>query len=135
MKPSPSSESSKENAKPQTEADPSSSDRILDYNTLTKHLVPHSSTLPDTKETPSFNHHAFYANLAHYQPRNLKESGTGAWGKTLLYGEVVTSTNTLLEKNPALLSCLPDGFTATATTQVAGRGRAGLTSGFRRRGV
>lgn len=37
------------------------------------------------------------------------------------YGEVVTSTNTILEKNPKFLSRLPQGFTATATTQVAGK--------------
>lgn len=41
----------------------------------------------------------------------------------LLYGEVVTSTNTLLEKNPKLLSLLPAGLTMAATTQIAGRGR------------
>ena len=40
-----------------------------------------------------------------------------------MYGEVVTSTNTLLEKNPSLLRNLPNGFTITATTQIAGRGR------------
>ena len=41
----------------------------------------------------------------------------------MLYGEVVTSTNTILEKNTKLLRNLPTGFTATATQQVAGRGR------------
>lgn len=115
----------KENRAPQTaaQADPSSStDRILDYNALTKHLVAHETELPDGKETPYFNHHAYFANLRVFAQQHAKES-RGEWGQSLLYGEVVTSTNTMLEKNPTWLSHLPTGFTATATTQVAGRGR------------
>ena len=119
----------KENAPPspaahaEAQADSSSSsDRILDYNALTKHLVTHESDLPDGKETPHFNHHAYFANLKVYAAQHARES-RAEWGRTLLYGEVVTSTNTLLEKNPVWLSQLPAGFTATATTQVAGRGR------------
>lgn len=71
-------------------------DRMVDYNAITKHIIPHESDWPGTKETPSFNHHSFYANLQKYQ----LESGGQAedFGKNLLYGEVVTSTNTLLEK-------------------------------------
>ena len=46
-----------------------------------------------------------------------------AFGKILMYGEVVTSTNTMLDKNPSWLEHLPTGLVATATTQVAGRGR------------
>ncbi|CAG8977908.1 hypothetical protein HYALB_00001786 [Hymenoscyphus albidus] len=96
-------------------------DRIVDYDAITKHIIPHESDWPASKETPYFNHHSFYANLRKFQ----SESGGKAeeFGKTLLYGEVVTSTNTLLEKNPKLLSNVPDGFTVTATNQVAGRGR------------
>ncbi|KAH8808558.1 biotin-protein ligase [Xylogone sp. PMI_703] len=96
-------------------------DRIIDYNAIIKPLVSHESRWPDTKETPNFNHHAFYANLRKYQAEGDTEAEE--FGKTLLYGEVVTSTNTLLEKNPKLLSRLPIGFTCTATVQIAGRGR------------
>lgn len=113
----------KENQKPQeAQADPSSADRILDYNALTKHLVAHETALPDGKETPHFNHHAYYANLKAFAQQHARES-RAEWGRTLLYGEVVTSTNTMLEKNASWLAHLPAGFTATATTQVAGRGR------------
>ncbi|KAH7323648.1 biotin-protein ligase [Rhexocercosporidium sp. MPI-PUGE-AT-0058] len=103
------------------QVDGASDDRIIDYNAITKRLIPHETEWPGTKETPYFNHHAFYANLKKCQ----EESGGEAeeYGKYLVYGEVVTSTNTLLEKNPKLLSTLPPGFTITATTQVAGRGR------------
>ncbi|EAW06446.1 biotin--[acetyl-CoA-carboxylase] ligase BPL1 [Aspergillus clavatus NRRL 1] len=93
---------------------------IVDYNAVIKPLVIHEE-LPPSKATPYFNHHAFYANLEHYQSQ-MRE-GAGEFGSSILYGEVVTSTNTILEKNPKLLRKLPQGFTATATTQVAGRGR------------
>ncbi|KAE8453663.1 hypothetical protein EG329_009174 [Mollisiaceae sp. DMI_Dod_QoI] len=103
------------------QVDAGSDDRIVDYNAITKQLIPHETDWPGTKETPYFNHHAFYANLQRYQ----EEIGSEAeeYGKHLIYGEVVTSTNTILEKNTKLLSNLPTGFTFTATTQLAGRGR------------
>lgn len=73
-----------------------SDDRIVDYDAVTKRLITHETEWPGTKETPYFNHNAFYANLQKYQ----KEGGCEAeeYGKYLMYGEVVTSTNTLLEK-------------------------------------
>jgi biotin--protein ligase len=97
-----------------------SSDRIVDYNTVAKHIMVHDDEYPESKSTPYFNHHAFYANLHDYQ---FQLPGVSNFGAHLLYGEVVTSTNTLLEKNTRLLRNLPQGFTATATVQVAGRGR------------
>lgn len=97
-----------------------SSDRIIDYNTIIKQILVHDQEYPQAKATPYFNHHAFYSNLRHYQTLLPKATN---FGSHLLYGEVVTSTNTLLEKNTRLLRILPQGFTATATVQVAGRGR------------
>ncbi|KAG9244913.1 biotin-protein ligase [Calycina marina] len=101
--------------------DGTASDGIIDYNKIMKKIIPHEDNWPASKETPHFNHHYFYANLRRYQ----KERGSEAeeFGKYLMYGEVVTSTNTLLEKNSKLLSTVPTGFVLTATTQVAGRGR------------
>lgn len=96
------------------------SDGIIDYSTITKRVLIHDETWPDTKETPYFNHNVFYSGLKAYREID-REAQT--WGDQLMYGEVVTSTNTLLEKNYKLLSRLPTGFTLTATTQVAGRGR------------
>ncbi|KAJ9649582.1 biotin holocarboxylase synthetase [Coniosporium tulheliwenetii] len=96
-------------------------DGLVDYDKVVKRIVAHETELSSNKETPYFNHHAYFANLQHYQ-RELRDSDPN-FGKYILYGEVVTSTNTLLEKNPTLLSHLPPGFTATATTQIAGRGR------------
>ena len=121
-----------------TDVDDDDEDRIIDYNAVVKRLVVHGKEFPSSKETPYFNHDAFYANLRHYENKN-RELKDG-FGHNLLYGEVVTSTNTLLEKyqplrckqvklglskdrNTEILRRLPAGFTATATVQVAGRGR------------
>jgi biotin--protein ligase len=95
-------------------------DQILSYDKVIKTIVPHTKSLPSTRETP-FHHEAFYADLHHYHTKLRNPSAS--FGAQLLYGEVVTSTNTLLEKNPSLLRNLPNGFTVTATTQIAGRGR------------
>lgn len=102
-------------------ADVSSPDRILDYNAVVKRILPHETSLPDPKSTPHFNHHAYYTNLKHYQAVHSEISGD--YGRVLLYGEVVTSTQSILDKNPTFLSHLPIGTTATATTQLVGRGR------------
>ncbi|KAI9846795.1 MAG: biotin holocarboxylase synthetase [Sclerophora amabilis] len=103
-----------------TDPDTEDGDRILDYDRIVKHVQVHEKEHPPCKETPYFNHHAFYANLSHY---HTPSKDPLEFGKYIMYGEVVTSTNTMLEKNPQLLRNLPSGFTATATVQVAGRGR------------
>ena len=79
-------------------------DRILDYNTVVKRLLIHTTDYPSSKETPYFNHHAYYANLLHYHATS--KSSDDAFGRNLLYGEVVTSTNTMLEKY-ARAQCSP----------------------------
>ncbi|KAI9828032.1 MAG: biotin holocarboxylase synthetase [Thelocarpon impressellum] len=94
-------------------------DRLVDYNAIVKRLLVHEGDYPACKETPYFNHQAYYSNLRHYR----SSEGPSKFGDCLLYGEVVTSTNTMLEKNNKLLQGLPTGFTATATVQLAGRGR------------
>ncbi|KAI9746715.1 MAG: biotin holocarboxylase synthetase [Claussenomyces sp. TS43310] len=98
-----------------------SGDKIIEYDAVIKRLIPHENEWPGSKETPYFNHHSFYSHLRRYQTE--KSSEAEDFGKVLLYGEVVTSTNTMMEKNTRMLSRLSPGFTATATVQVAGRGR------------
>ena len=71
-------------------------DRIIDYNAIVKRLIVHEKEPPPSKETPYFNHDAFYANLRHY--RNNAQGDKHDFGNSILYGEVVTSTNTMLEK-------------------------------------
>ncbi|KAJ5143683.1 Biotin--acetyl-CoA-carboxylase ligase [Penicillium bovifimosum] len=99
---------------------PSEPEGIIDYQSITKRLVFHDD-IPSAKLTPYFNHNSFYSHLRQYQTESKGDAST--FGSNILYGEVVTSTNTMLEKNIKLLRQLPQGFTATATVQIAGRGR------------
>lgn len=105
-------------------ADSSSSSRNPDSDAERVQLTlrPHTATLPVLKETPHFNHSLYFSTLT-----SLHASSPGFlsndYGRILLYGEVLNSTNTLLDKNTSLLSHLPIGTTAVATTQLAGRGR------------
>ena len=71
-------------------------DSFLDYNKIIKRMIVHNEDHPSNKETPYFNHHAFFANLKHYQ--SMTTDSSPEFGNHLLYGEVVTSTNTMLEK-------------------------------------
>lgn len=66
-----------------------------DLNAVVKTLVLHHDH-PPSKETPEFNHQAFYSHLDSYRSRS-KELIT-EFGSNLMYGEVVTSTSTMLEK-------------------------------------
>ena len=75
--------------------DESGENRFPDYDKIIKQVVVHEE-VPTSKETPYFNHNAFYANLAHYNADTAPSDGN--LGKHILYGEVVTSTNTMLEK-------------------------------------
>ncbi|KAG5984618.1 hypothetical protein E4U54_006117, partial [Claviceps lovelessii] len=97
---------------------------IVDYSAVTKIIVAHENGLPTTDMTPRFNHKLYYSSLARFR---RVEAGAETWGNVLLYGDVVTSTNSLLEKynhrNPKLIAKLPTGFTFSASTQLAGRGR------------
>ena len=72
------------------------SEPFRDYDKAVKQVVLHHNGAPTSRETPYFNHQAFYANLNHYSGHEQCESTV--FGKDLLYGDVVTSTNTLLEK-------------------------------------
>lgn len=78
-------------------------DRVLNYSTILKRIVVHDQGYPESKETPYFNHHAFFSNLKHYQLQSSEDSET--FGEHILYGEVVTSTNTILEKYGRITIC------------------------------
>lgn len=84
------------NSKDKQNEEAEDQDRIVDYDKVVKRLVIHDKDQPESKDTPYFNHQAFFANLKHYESQSRECDGT--FGKNLLYGEVVTSTNTMLEK-------------------------------------
>lgn len=73
----------------------SEEDRIVDYNAVIKRMIVHDD-IPDNKETPYFNHHAYFSNLKEYQSQS--KEAISLFGSSFLYGEVLTSTNTILEK-------------------------------------
>lgn len=68
---------------------------IPDYTKIIKDIVAHENSLPDTALTPRFNHTLFYSSLRKYRQAEREAED---WGSVLLYGDVVTSTNSLLEK-------------------------------------
>ncbi|KAI3407007.2 BPL1 [Candida oxycetoniae] len=85
---------------------------------------------PSIKTTPYFNMQKYFDALKALRKGAGLESGSGSGsgcelGGILGYSEVITSTNTIMDKNPQLLEQLPHGFTLTASTQIAGRGRGG----------
>lgn len=71
------------------------SNGVLDYTKITKDIIAHETALPDNKLTPRFSHERFYTSLKRFR---LVEEDAETWGDMLLYGDVVTSTNSLLEK-------------------------------------
>ena len=74
-----------------------SPDPTADYTCIPKRIVSHEGSWPEPKETPYFNHAVFYSSLTEF--RELEDDAhSRIWGDILMYGEVVTSTNTLLEK-------------------------------------
>ncbi|KAK3316494.1 biotin-protein ligase [Apodospora peruviana] len=123
-------------------------DPTAEYNHIPKRIVFHDHRWPGLlsrpyfkdgdwygkHETPYFFHDKYYWTLDSIQNVQISQkakwlsykpypNARPTWGRMIMYGEVVTSTNTLLERNPKLLSKLPTGFTLVATTQLAGRGR------------
>jgi biotin--protein ligase len=71
-------------------------EKNIDYNKVMKRLVFHDGGWPQNDGTPHFNHSTFYSELVDYQDQ--RGSRAEEFGKVIMYGDVVTSTNTLLEK-------------------------------------
>lgn len=100
-----------------------------DLNKIIKDIDVYTDGLPDNRVAAHFNLSAYYAKLkelktAAYPMFTSENEHQFTMGATTLYGEVVTSTSTMLFQNYKFLKCLPTGFTAIATVQVAGRGRS-----------
>lgn len=97
-----------------------------DLDSVVKHvkIIQSLDSLPSHKLTPYFNMSSYFKQLSTLWEKS-GSSQIGSIGSTFGYSEVITSTNTLLDKNPGWLQQLPHGFTLTATTQVSGRGRGG----------
>lgn len=73
-------------------------------------------TTPSSALTSNFDVEKYFKYL----------SPTNTIGSLLMYGEVVTSTSSLLNNNKAILSCIPkNSMLHVGTIQVSGRGRGG----------
>ncbi|KAK0469115.1 class II aaRS and biotin synthetase [Desarmillaria tabescens] len=91
-----------------------------------KHIIVYpNGDLPDDKSTPLFQVKTFFDKLsvARSDAGCSTTSDTWGFGEALLYGEIVTSTQTMVDKNPRLLAALPTPFLSLASFQLAGRGR------------
>lgn len=92
-----------------------------DPDTAVKELYVFSDSLPDRRLTPYFDIKQYFRYLQEY----YGSLTPGSAGATLLYGEVVTSTSSMLDKNFNILKNIPSGTVFAATVQVSGRGRGG----------
>ncbi|KAG6840196.1 hypothetical protein C0991_008278 [Blastosporella zonata] len=90
-----------------------------------KHIILCSTSLPDQDQSPLFDLRAYYESLSLARKAQGCHDAPEVWGcgEALLYGETVTSTQTMLDKNPRLLSRLPSPLVSLASYQLAGRGR------------
>ncbi|KAF9126871.1 biotin holocarboxylase synthetase [Mortierella sp. 14UC] len=93
---------------------------------ITKNIVLCADAPPPATMTPEFNMAYFFQHLqlTRQQQQQLAfNKNNFSFGNSLLYGQVVTSTQTMLDKNFGLCQKLPNGFVCNATVQVSGRGR------------
>lgn len=94
----------------------------IDPSDMTKVVEAFFHSLPPPESTPYFNHQLFYDSLLDYRDKTRCK---GDYGSILLYGQVITSTSTILEKNYNVLKQLPEGFTCVGSIQLSGKGRGG----------
>jgi biotin--protein ligase len=65
-------------------------------DSASKKIIAHGKEYPQSKHTPQFKHGLYYSSLDSYRQQ---ERDARSWGSVLMYGEVLMSTNTLLEKS------------------------------------
>ncbi|KAG8986651.1 biotin holocarboxylase synthetase [Tulasnella sp. JGI-2019a] len=83
-------------------------------------------TLPSVDLTPLFSIATYFEHLSRVRSEvSLLGGDKSPWGigEALLYSERVTSTQTLLDRNPMLMGALPSPLLSVATQQLSGRGR------------
>ncbi|KAG0330016.1 biotin holocarboxylase synthetase [Podila humilis] len=89
-----------------------------------KNIVLCPDGAPAAAMTPHFDLAHFFQHLQQVREASFFLQGPQLrFGNSIMYGQVVTSTQTMLDKNFNLCQNLPNGFVCNATTQIAGRGR------------
>lgn len=96
-----------------------------DPDTAIKNIYVCGQNLPPLEDTPYFNIAEFQHYLKQFYTETGQLSNNHLTGASFMYGEVLTSTSTLMDRNFQLLKYLPDGFTIFGSTQVSGKGRSG----------
>lgn len=105
-----------------------------DFHSIPKTLyLPSLSTPYSPSWTPLFNIDTYWTELDQARKRLGRKSGVmrrdhaggdrAAVGDLLWYGETVTSTQTMLDRNPLILTHLPTPVAFLASFQLSGRGR------------
>lgn len=94
-----------------------------DDKSITMVGVYDDATTPPAISTPYFNLHLYYTRLQE-QEKHLHVTPSGI-GRAVMYAEIVTSTSTLIDRNPKMLRLLPHGLVVLGTQQTQGRGRGG----------
>ncbi|KAF4579500.1 biotin holocarboxylase synthetase [Pleurotus pulmonarius] len=91
-----------------------------------KHIIVcPDGVLPPPELTPLFDCAAFFDALSAAQANDGLPAEGEPWrmGEAFAYSKAVTSTQTMLDKNPQFLTSLPAPFVSMASYQLAGRGR------------
>ncbi|WWC87886.1 biotin-[acetyl-CoA-carboxylase] ligase [Kwoniella dendrophila CBS 6074] len=104
-----------------------------DFHSIPKTVLLPSSTIPYTPRwTPLFNFSTYWSELDAARKSTGRRSGVMrksdqgdncALGDLIIYGETVTSTQTMLDRNPLLLTNLTAPLAFLASFQLSGRGR------------
>ncbi|KAI8341457.1 biotin-protein ligase [Chlamydoabsidia padenii] len=77
--------------------------------------------IPPPHLTPSFCLKTYFDALDHWRDHHRKK--WACFGNTMLYAQVIESTQTLLDKNFDFTRTLPTGLVCLAANQIDGRGR------------
>ncbi|RUS22490.1 biotin-protein ligase [Endogone sp. FLAS-F59071] len=80
-------------------------------------------SVPTRGETRFFDQADFYTRLREKREREFAGGKWFKFGSYVMYAEVLTSTQTILDKNFEFAQTLPEGLVCTATRQISGRGR------------
>jgi biotin--protein ligase len=94
----------------------------VDLHKVPKYLI--ASALTAASPLRHWDSSLYFTSLQQARTA-LDETPVEGIGSVIQYGERVTSTQTMLDKNPRLMRHLPSGFTSLATHQISGRGRGG----------
>ncbi|OCF57904.1 biotin-[acetyl-CoA-carboxylase] ligase [Kwoniella mangroviensis CBS 10435] len=106
-----------------------------DFHSIPKTILLPSANIPYTPRwTPLFNFDTYWKELDSARKSSGRRSGVMrksdqgqgekcALGDLVFYGETVTSTQTMLDRNPILLTNLSAPLAFLATFQLSGRGR------------